>query len=77
MAIGEFLTTADVAEELALSESRVRQFVMDGRLSPIQKIGQVLFFTRESVRDFSRLSRPSGRPKKTSRTSVDKGKRKR
>lgn len=73
MAIGEYLTTADVAGKLGVSESRVRQFVMDGRLNPVQKIGQVLFFAAASVREFSKVPRNSGRPKKV----VDKAKRKR
>ena len=77
MAIGEFLTTSDVAEQLSLSESRVRQFVMDGRLAPVQKIGQVLFFRAKDVQEFSKIERENGRPKKTIEAVVDKPKRKR
>lgn len=77
MAIGNFLTTADVAEELSLSESRVRQFVMEGRLKPDQKIGQMLFFTRQSIRDFSKIPRDTGRPKKNLSSVVDKRKHQR
>ncbi len=63
MAIGNYLTTEDVANELGVTTGRVRQFVMRNRLKPVEKIGQVLFFTREEVDKFREIPRNPGRPK--------------
>jgi excisionase family DNA binding protein len=53
------LTTAEAAERLGVSPSRVRQFILDGRL-PAQKVGRDLFI-KES--DLKRVrERPTGRP---------------
>jgi excisionase family DNA binding protein len=64
MAIANFLTTADAAEELGISESRVRQFVMDGRLAPTRRIGNMLLFDRKTVREFAKIPRQPGPAKK-------------
>lgn len=63
MAIGSYLTTEDVAERLDVTPGRVRQFVVRGRLKPVKKIGQVLFFDEEAVEKFRRIPRNPGRPK--------------
>lgn len=63
MAIGNFLTTEEVADELGVTPGRVRQFVVEDRLKPKQKIGQVLFFDRDEVQNFAELPRKTGRPK--------------
>lgn len=63
MAIGNYLTTEDVAEVLGVTPGRVRQFVVDGRLKPEKKIGQVLFFDAEKVAEFAEKPRNVGRPK--------------
>lgn len=64
MPLGEYLTTADVAERLGVKESRVRQFCLAGRLEPT-KIGTQLFFDKAVVARFARKKRRPGRPKKT------------
>lgn len=64
MAIGNFLTTEDVARVLRVSVGRVRQFVMERRLIPLQKVGSVLFFDPAQVDAFSKIPRRPG-PKKS------------
>lgn len=63
MAIGNYLTTEEVAEKLGVTPGRVRQFVYDERLKPKEKIGQVLFFDAKEVDKFASLPRKTGRPK--------------
>jgi hypothetical protein len=63
MAIGNYLTTEEVAEKLGVTPGRVRQFVYDDRLKPKEKIGQVLFFDKDEVQKFAKLPRKTGRPK--------------
>lgn len=63
MAIGDYLTTEDVAELLHVTPARVRHFVADERLIPEKKIGQVWFFDPEKVRKFAEIPRKTGRPK--------------
>lgn len=63
MAIGNFLTTEDVANLLNVTPGRVRQFVVEGRLEYEKKIGQVLFFDEEKVQEFRSIPRNPGRPK--------------
>lgn len=65
MAIGNFLTTRETAEIVGVSENRIRQFAVDGRL-PGQRIGIQLFFDRDVVRKFSKKPRKNGRPKEKS-----------
>ena len=60
MAIGNYWTTKEVADFLGVTAGRVRQFVVEKRLNPEKKIGQVLFFDREKVADFADLPRKSG-----------------
>lgn len=53
-----YLTTKLAAEQLGVSPSRVRQFVMEKRL-PAQNIGRQLVFQAKDVAAFERL--PPGR----------------
>lgn len=63
MAIGNFLTTKDVATRLGVTVGRVRQFVMAQRLVPLKKIGNLLFFDPEHVNEFAQKERRPGRKK--------------
>lgn len=55
MALGDLLTTQEVAELLGVSGGRVRQFVMEGRLKPLdEKIGTALLFPRRTVELFAK-----------------------
>lgn len=71
MAIGldGMLSTSDAAEILNVSESRVRQFVFDGRLEPAGRLGVNLLFDRKSVVELSKKKRKWGRPKKSANSS--------
>lgn len=63
MAIGNYLTTEEVAERLGVTTGRVRQFHTEGRL-PSVKVGPVLLFEKSAVAAFQRQDRPNGRPRK-------------
>lgn len=63
MAIGNFLTTDEVADELGVSPGRVHQFVTDGRLKISQRLGNILLFDRKDVEKFGEIPRIPGRPK--------------
>lgn len=63
MAIGNFLTTDEVARKLRVSPGRVRQFVAEGRLHYERKIGSAALFDAEVVEQFAKQPRPTGRPK--------------
>lgn len=58
------LTTAEVAEKLNLTDGRIRQFVIDGRLIPERKIGNCYLFLAAKIRDFAKKRRPPGRKSK-------------
>lgn len=62
VAIENHLTTTEVARKLRITEARVRQFVMEGRLTP-ERIGRMMLFPREQVEEFAKQERPNGRPK--------------
>lgn len=66
MAIGldGMISTADAAELLGVSESRVRQFVFDGRLKPAGRLGINLLFDRRTVSALAKKKRQRGRPRK-------------
>lgn len=68
MAIGTFLTTAEVADSLGVTPIRVRQFHREGRLTGA-RVGSVLLFPKDEVANFKRKKRPTGRPPKSSRNS--------
>ena len=63
MALGQYMTTEDVAKLLRVTPARIRQFVMEGRLEYEKKIGQVLFFDEDKVQEFRSIPRNPGRPK--------------
>lgn len=65
MAIGNLLTTEEVAEELGVTPGRVRQFVCEERLEIKQRVGHILLFTRETIEKFREIPRPAGRKKKS------------
>ena len=56
------LTTIQTAKLLGVNPSRVRQFILAGRL-PAQKIGRDLFVKEQDVLKFKKLKRLHGRPK--------------
>ena len=58
----KLLTTTQTAELLGVNPSRVRQFILAGRL-PAQKIGRDLFVKEQDVLEFASTKRPHGRPK--------------
>ncbi len=66
MSLGEFLTTKEIAAKLKVSVARVRQFVMQERIKPVQKVGNVNFYKQDEVEKLCKLPRKTGRPKKLS-----------
>lgn len=66
MAIGNFLTTVDVADILKVSERRVLQFVKDARLKPVDNVGGSYVFAKGEVTKFASKPRRGGRPRKKS-----------
>ena len=63
MAIGEYLTTRDVANRLGVTPGRVRQFVVEQRLVVANRAGAMLFFRESDVEEFEKIERMTGRPK--------------
>ena len=59
----ELVGVTVAAEELHLSQNRVRQLIKAGRL-PAQKIGREYAITREDLEAFKTIDRPVGRPPK-------------
>ena len=60
----KLITTSEAANLLGVSASRVRQFILDGRLSA-KKIGRDQLLYKLEVLDFSTIPRVrSGRPPK-------------
>ena len=61
------VTTAEVARMLGISQSRVRQFILAGRLKA-KKLGRDLVIERKEAERFRREGRlPEGRPASTKR----------
>lgn len=59
----ELLSTRQVAEELGVSESRVRQLVAEGLLKTVDLDTPSHFFTRQAVEAYRSGPRPKrGRP---------------
>lgn len=56
------LTTADAAEMLGVSTSRLRQFVEDDRL-PAKKLGRDWLFSEHDLLAFAKRDRTVGRPR--------------
>ena len=57
----ELLTTQEAAEELGVTDSRVRQLIIDGKL-PAQKFGRSHMIKRSDLKDVAIGNR--GRPRK-------------
>jgi excisionase family DNA binding protein len=57
----ELLTTQEAAEELGVTDSRVRQLIIDGKL-PAQKFGRSHMIKRSDLKDVEIGNR--GRPRK-------------
>lgn len=64
VAIGNHLTTGDVAERLGVSRGRVRQFHVRRQLVG-EKVGTILLFPKSAVEAFASRHRPNGRPKQS------------
>jgi len=59
------ITTSEAAKVLGVSPARVRQLVLEGRLTG-KKVGRDLLFDPNEVESFSHLPRKiTGRPKKS------------
>lgn len=69
MAIGPYLTTEEVADILGVNQSRVHQFVGEGRISPVRRVGRMLLFDRKMVAKLAKQPRRTGRPKKDQKKS--------
>lgn len=63
MAIGDFLTTEEVAEKLGVTPARVRHLVKAGRLKKSDRVGHMLIFDKAEVERFRAIPRKPGRPK--------------
>jgi len=61
-ALKGYLTTAEAAERLGISQSYLCRLIRQGRLEAMRLGGKVLLIRAESVRRFKR--RPRGRPRK-------------
>jgi excisionase family DNA binding protein len=58
------LTTAEAAQRLGLSPSRIRHLVLEGRLKGT-RYGRDILFTPADLDRFAALQRPNGRPRTT------------
>jgi hypothetical protein len=62
----DYMTLSETAAELAVSKSRVEQYVRDGRLAVAVRAGGVRFVLRSDVVRLKRTPRrPPGRPAST------------
>ena len=62
----DYMTLSEAAAELAVSKSRVEQYVRDGRLAVAVRAGGVRFVLRSDVVRLKRTPRrPPGRPVST------------
>lgn len=62
--MGQLVSTEQAAKIIGVSDSRVRQFVGDGRLTPQQTTDSDHYFKREDVEALKRKPRKrTGRPK--------------
>ncbi len=59
----EYMTLSEAARELAVSKSRVEQYLRDGRLTVAAQVGVVRLVLRSDVARLKRVPRrPRGRP---------------
>lgn len=59
----ELLSVKEVAEELGVSENRVREYCQEGRLGG--KVGRQWVITREELEAFKKIPRRHGAPRKS------------
>lgn len=73
----DLLTTQQAAERLGVSASRVRQFILDGRL-PATKLGRDNLIREADLRLLQdrKAGRPSNKKAASTRKSTDRRKRK-
>jgi excisionase family DNA binding protein len=57
----ELIGVTEAAEELGLSQNRVRQLIKGGKI-PAQKIGNLWIVTRPDLEEFKAKPRKPGRP---------------
>jgi excisionase family DNA binding protein len=69
MANDQLLTTQQAAERLGITDSRVRQLVLEGRL-PAQKFGHLNMIREQDLELVSDIKR--GRPPKKDKKTVSK-----
>ncbi len=61
----QLFTTQEVAQELSITDSRVRKLIAAGKAHPKQQIGGTWMFTREEIERLrTRPISKGGRPKK-------------
>jgi excisionase family DNA binding protein len=66
MAKGQLLTTQQAAERLGLTDSRIRQLILEGRL-PAQKFGHLNMIREQDLKTVAGIKR--GRPPKVSKVN--------
>jgi excisionase family DNA binding protein len=71
--MNKLLTTQQAAEKLGISDARVRQLILEGRL-PAEKLGRDLFIKESDLKLVS--DRKTGRPRKPLSELVGKPRRK-
>ncbi len=69
----KWLTTQQAAEKLQMTDSRVRQLILEGRL-PAQKFGHLNMIQEEDLHLVAGIKR--GRPPKVEATETKAGKKK-
>jgi excisionase family DNA binding protein len=67
--MNKLLTTQQAAEKLGISDARIRQLILNGRL-PAQKLGRDLFIEESDLRLVS--ERRPGRPRKVGTAKAKK-----
>ena len=67
----KYLSTAEAAAIIGLSESSLRVYVSQGKIEA-RKIGSCLFFLEKTCKNFAKKPRIIGRPKKNCKISVAK-----
>jgi excisionase family DNA binding protein len=58
-----YLTTTQTAERLKVSQTRVRQMIIEGIIKA-EKVGRDNFISENEVKRLEKLNRKAGRPKK-------------
>jgi excisionase family DNA binding protein len=58
-----YITVADLAERLSVSQTRIRQMILNGQIAA-EKIGQYKFIAEAEAKRLEKIERAPGRPKK-------------